>query len=64
VTGGELPYNFVAVWSDGMVQSNNAGAFSRSFSSGAAIPTSALVTVISADDQNRSVTVTFSSGGS
>jgi hypothetical protein len=59
VTGGESPYNFVAVWSDGTVQSDTTGTFSRTFTSGEIIPTSAQVTVISDDDQNGTISVTF-----
>ena len=62
--GGEVPYNFVAVWSDGVVQSNTLGTFSRTFTSGEVIPLSAQVTVISGDDQNGTVAVTISSGSS
>jgi hypothetical protein len=64
VVGGEAPYNFVAVWSDGTVQSNTLGSFSRTFTSGEVIPTSAQVTVISGDDQKGVVAVTFSSNSS
>jgi hypothetical protein len=59
--GGLLPYNFVATWSDGVVQTNISGSFSRTFTAGQTIPTSASVIIISGDDQNANVTVTFSS---
>jgi hypothetical protein len=64
VRGGEPPYNFVAVWNDGVVQSNTLGVFSRAFTSGETIPSSAQVTAISGDDQNATVAVTFSSSSS
>lgn len=64
VRGGELPFNFVAVWSDGAVQSNTLGTFSRTFTSGEAIPTSAQVTVISGDDQKLVVAIALSPNGS
>jgi hypothetical protein len=54
----------VAVWNDGVVQSNTLGVFSRAFTSGETIPSSAQVTAISGDDQNATVAVTFSSSSS
>ena len=64
VTGGASPYNFVAVWADGVVQSSTGGTFSRTFIGGESIPTTAQVTVISGDDQNGTISITFGPGGS
>ncbi len=51
-TGGSPPYEYEAVWSDGVTQSNNYGTFSRTIQSGVAIPSSATVTVTSSNGKN------------
>ncbi|MDG6925599.1 MAG: hypothetical protein JRN09_03505 [Nitrososphaerota archaeon] len=63
VLGGQAPYNFVARWADGVVQSDGTGSFSRTFTSGETVPASVLVVVISGNGQSAKVNVTFSSGG-
>jgi hypothetical protein len=54
-TGGELPYKYVVVWADGLVQNNTLGVFSRSFLNHP-IPSSANITIISFDGQTVTVT--------
>jgi hypothetical protein len=58
VQGGSTPYNFVAKWSDGVVQTSTQGTFTRTFTNGT-IPGTVYVTVISADGQTTEVNVTI-----
>jgi hypothetical protein len=55
VNGGDLPYRFVATWSDGVVQSNALGGFDRAIGN-QTVPTSVKITVTSADGQNVTLT--------
>jgi hypothetical protein len=54
-SGGSLPYEFVATWSDGTMQSNSLGTFARTLAN-QSIPTSASVEITSADGQSVTVT--------
>jgi hypothetical protein len=56
-SGGVPPYLYSTVWSDGFVQSNNVGTFSRTIQQGEAVPTSATVTVTGANGKNVTVVV-------
>ena len=53
--GARSPYIFKAEWSDGFVQTNNLGTFSRIFQQGQSIPAS--VTVIVSSSNNQSTTL-------
>jgi len=53
--GASSPYSFRAEWSDGFVQTNSIGTFSRTFQQGQAIPTSVTVVISSSDKQSTTV---------
>ena len=55
--GATSPYTFKAEWSDGFVQTNNVGTFSRTFQQGQSIPTSVTVIVSSSDKQSTTVVI-------
>ena len=61
--GGTSPYNFIARWSDDLIQTDTTGTFMRTFTATQAIPASVYVTVISGNEQNASITITFASSG-
>ncbi|MFI5421440.1 MAG: hypothetical protein ACHQ1H_10785 [Nitrososphaerales archaeon] len=55
--GAPLPYTFKATWSDGVVQSNDYGTFSRTIQEGQSVPSYATVVVTSSNNQIVSITV-------
>lgn len=52
VRGGELPYSFIAVWSDNFVQNSSMPVFTRNFNSTSNIPSTVTINVRSADGQS------------
>ncbi|MDA4129583.1 MAG: hypothetical protein OK457_02320 [Thaumarchaeota archaeon] len=55
--GGSPPYTYKVTWSDGFVQANEIGTFSRTFQLGQLIPTSASATVTGTNNQSASIQV-------
>jgi hypothetical protein len=59
-SGSIPPYSYTAMWSDNFSQSNNVGTFSRTFTQGYQIPSTATVTVTSSENTSTTIIVDLS----